>query len=242
MPAAAAALFRDRGARRVLDLGCGTGRWSIPLARAGLRVVGADRSPEMLAVLAGKPGARGVETVRCVAEDPPFARAFDGLLLSHFLHLVDSVPRIAAALARCLRPAALLVVVDSGYLPRPGLEKVAAPVMRHLTGTHRPWPRGEFSRERRLLDELLVGLRESGGSVAGRVEVVPGGTYPVARSLREHLADVRGRVWSAFRAHDPSAIGPAADAAERELLAAGEDLDAPIEELIGVRLLVARAP
>jgi SAM-dependent methyltransferase len=34
---------------RVLELGCGTGRLSIPLARAGLRVVGVDRSAPMLA-------------------------------------------------------------------------------------------------------------------------------------------------------------------------------------------------
>jgi SAM-dependent methyltransferase len=37
------------GARgRVLELGCGTGRISVPLARAGIRVVGIDRSSGML--------------------------------------------------------------------------------------------------------------------------------------------------------------------------------------------------
>src|SRR4051812_12829721 len=34
---------------RVLELGCGTGRLTIPLARAGARVVGIDRSEPMLA-------------------------------------------------------------------------------------------------------------------------------------------------------------------------------------------------
>jgi SAM-dependent methyltransferase len=33
----------------VLELGCGTGRVSLPVARAGVRVVGIDRSTEMLA-------------------------------------------------------------------------------------------------------------------------------------------------------------------------------------------------
>ena len=33
----------------VLELGCGTGRISIPLARAGVSVVGIDRSDAMLA-------------------------------------------------------------------------------------------------------------------------------------------------------------------------------------------------
>lgn len=45
----------------VLELGCGTGRVTLPLAAAGLEVVGLDCSPEMLAVardkLAGLPAA-----------------------------------------------------------------------------------------------------------------------------------------------------------------------------------------
>jgi SAM-dependent methyltransferase len=41
-----------RGARgRVLELGCGTGRVSLPLARAGVSLVGVDRSAPMLARL-----------------------------------------------------------------------------------------------------------------------------------------------------------------------------------------------
>src|SRR3954453_11639837 len=38
---------RARGA--VLELGCGTGRVTLPVARSGARIVGVDRSAEMLA-------------------------------------------------------------------------------------------------------------------------------------------------------------------------------------------------
>jgi len=38
-----------RAKGRVLELGCGTGRVSLPLARAGVSLVGIDRSPSMLA-------------------------------------------------------------------------------------------------------------------------------------------------------------------------------------------------
>src|SRR5580765_5465984 len=45
--------FWERTARQakgpVLELGCGTGRISLPLARAGVSVVGVDRSDPMLA-------------------------------------------------------------------------------------------------------------------------------------------------------------------------------------------------
>lgn len=36
--------------RRIVDLGCGTGKLAIPLAEAGYRVLGIDLSPDMLAV------------------------------------------------------------------------------------------------------------------------------------------------------------------------------------------------
>jgi SAM-dependent methyltransferase len=44
---------------RVLELGCGTGRISIPLARAGVALVGIDRSGPMLARAAARKGRTG---------------------------------------------------------------------------------------------------------------------------------------------------------------------------------------
>jgi SAM-dependent methyltransferase len=41
-------LYGQGSVRRVLDLGCGTGGHSVPLAQRGYHVVGVDRSPEML--------------------------------------------------------------------------------------------------------------------------------------------------------------------------------------------------
>jgi SAM-dependent methyltransferase len=45
MPPEVAELTRDRPARRILELGCGVGRFSRNLARAGHQVVGVDFSP-----------------------------------------------------------------------------------------------------------------------------------------------------------------------------------------------------
>jgi ubiquinone/menaquinone biosynthesis C-methylase UbiE len=45
---------------RLLDLGCGTGRLLVALARRGYRVLGVDLSPEMLRVAAEKAAAAGV--------------------------------------------------------------------------------------------------------------------------------------------------------------------------------------
>ena len=56
----------ELGARRVLDLGCGTGTLAITLAERGLAVVGVDPAAAMLDVAQGKPGA---ESVRWVCGD-----------------------------------------------------------------------------------------------------------------------------------------------------------------------------
>jgi len=69
---------------RLLELGAGTGRISIPLARAGVPVVGIDRSEPMLArarqrVKRGKLQRR-VRLVRGDIRHLPFRRAFDMVL------------------------------------------------------------------------------------------------------------------------------------------------------------------
>jgi SAM-dependent methyltransferase len=49
------------GPARLIDLGCGTGRLIVPLAKAGWRVLGVDLSAEMLAVAREKARAEGAE-------------------------------------------------------------------------------------------------------------------------------------------------------------------------------------
>ena len=48
----------------LLELGCGTGRLLIPLARAGYAVTGVDLSPEMLAIPREKRGAADLAETR----------------------------------------------------------------------------------------------------------------------------------------------------------------------------------
>ena len=69
---------------RVLELGCGTGRLTIPVARAGAQIVGIDRSEPMLArarqrVKRGKLQRR-LQLVRGDIRFLPFRRPFDMVL------------------------------------------------------------------------------------------------------------------------------------------------------------------
>lgn len=228
--------LRALGATRVLDLGCGTGRYAVPLAREGVRVVGADRSPEMLAMLASKEGADRVRVVRCDAEALPFRRAFDAVLFSHFLHLVPSLAKLAAELARVLVPSAHVVLVDTSTGRSPAEIRVLSHVMPRLVADWAPWPQGEISRSRGQLRELLAHL---GGD---EIEIGPLMTFPARTSLREALGHVRARTWWTCRVHPAEAVERAADVAERELVAEGADLDAPLEANAEARLVVGRLP
>jgi SAM-dependent methyltransferase len=62
---------------RVLDLGCGTGRLAIPLARRGKEVTGIDRSPAMLAHAATKAGPLSVRWVAGDFRSYDLGREFD---------------------------------------------------------------------------------------------------------------------------------------------------------------------
>ncbi len=74
------AFFLEHASRcgtHVLDLGCGTGRLAIPLARAGKAVTGIDRSPAMLARAKAKAGALPIRWVEGDFRDCDLGRRFD---------------------------------------------------------------------------------------------------------------------------------------------------------------------
>lgn len=106
---------------RVLELGVGTGRLALPLAAAGLDVVGLDASPAMLAALAAKPGADRITAVLGDMADPPVDGPFAVVLVAYntLFNLVED-----GAQARCLAAAARLlapdgVVVVEAFVPDP---------------------------------------------------------------------------------------------------------------------------
>jgi SAM-dependent methyltransferase len=67
---------------RVLDLGCGTGRLTLALAAAGLRVTGIDPDGGAVATARRKPGAEAVVWVVGTSEQIPPGAGFDAALMT----------------------------------------------------------------------------------------------------------------------------------------------------------------
>ena len=99
----------DLRGRRVLEVGCGIGRFAAALAERGVATVWAvDPSPEMLAV-ARERGGRGVRFKEARAERLPFKDGwFERAVMTLVVHVLDR-PRAFAELRRVLAPEGRLV-------------------------------------------------------------------------------------------------------------------------------------
>jgi SAM-dependent methyltransferase len=114
------------GARRVLDLGCGTGEDAVRLAARGVRVVAIDASADMLRAAQDKARRQNCTTrveFRCLPIERlasvDTGELFDGVL-SNFgaLNCVSDLPAVAEVAAAKLAPGARLVWVMLGrYVP-----------------------------------------------------------------------------------------------------------------------------
>lgn len=103
----------------ILELGCGSGRVMLPLARAGRRVVGVDESPEMLAIARQHLAALGAAGASCelleadsrtLALDERFGMVI--IALNTFLHNATRADQLAtlSAARRHLLPGGRLII------------------------------------------------------------------------------------------------------------------------------------
>lgn len=78
--------------KKILEIGIGTGRIAVPLAKAGYQIVGIERSPDMLKILQRKIAGRKIETIRAVQgdmRDYELREKFDfGFIPFHLFHEV----------------------------------------------------------------------------------------------------------------------------------------------------------
>ncbi len=93
--------------RRVLDLGCGKGRFAAHLKAQGAEVIGLDLSAAML----GR--ATGLDRVQASARRLPFSNAtFDAVVAIEVLEHVGAIGPVLSEARRVLTPGGRLAIVD----------------------------------------------------------------------------------------------------------------------------------
>ncbi len=119
-PGYPARLFDDLGlapGARILEIGCGTGQATVPLAERGYRVVAVELGADMAAVARRNlAGFDAVEVVTAAFEDWPLpAEPFDMVFSATAFHWVDPAVRVVKS-AAALRPGGILATVGTHHI------------------------------------------------------------------------------------------------------------------------------
>ena len=210
----------DLAGRRVLEVGCGTGRLAAALAERGARVWGVDPSPEMLAQARADAGKRvGFKQGR--AEALPFKDGwFERAVLRLVVHLVDR-PRALPELARVLAPGGRAAIAT--FVP----EHFEAYWLTAVFPQIAEIDRARFPEPATLAAELA----DAGfGPVRTRAL-----TQRVRLSRDDALERIRGRYISTLRLLDEETVAAGLVRAEREL-------PARIESVLAWAVLAADRP
>ncbi len=100
---------------RVLEVGCGMGRYTLLLTQRGVRVEGLDLSPVLLERLESYNGGRFDITLHCVDiqnPPPPLYGAYDLVLGFFMLHHVEDLDLTFQSIATLLHPGGRVVFLE----------------------------------------------------------------------------------------------------------------------------------
>ncbi|GAB4352542.1 MAG: hypothetical protein Kow0099_36780 [Candidatus Abyssubacteria bacterium] len=148
-------LFKRRGVKRVLDLGCGSGRHTVYLAKRGFSVWGLDIAPEGIR-LTGEWLRKEKQTAKLalgsIYERLPYrSRFFDAIISTQTLHhaSIEDIRRAIKEMARVLAPGGLIFVTVRAPLPAYGnVEFIAPRTYVPLDGDEKGLPHYIFDQRR----------------------------------------------------------------------------------------------
>jgi SAM-dependent methyltransferase len=210
---------------RLLEVGVGTGRISLPLHRRGHQVVGVDLSGPMLERYRAKAAAAGLPPpalLRADATRLPLRDASVGAVLEvHLLHLVPAWEQALAEARRVLEPGGVVLIGRGGSHrggkgPRARTLARFDELARALGGGPRRVGVDDDARKVRALTAL--------GGTAEPLEPV---VWEEQETFAQALGLVEGRVYSYIWRLPDHVFRTAARRLRTEVEAAHPDLDAP---------------
>jgi SAM-dependent methyltransferase len=173
----------------VLEIGIGTGRIALPLAAAGVRVVGIDLAPGMLARLR----ARQPDLPVAIADAMhlPFGYStFDAVLFVHVLHLLPEPAVVLRAAREVLRPGGRLLYGRQELPASPVLRASAAvgAILAEVSGAER-----ESRSPHERASEAFAEHARAAGVEPVESLLATWEEHTTGRRVLEHVA---GKVWS----------------------------------------------
>lgn len=114
-------IYNDKPQGIVLDLGCGTGRYTIDLLNQSTRVIGLDLSPKMVKIAKKKLGKNSplnhVDFLLGDAEKLPFKRySFDTIICVRVIQHVPDLQKFVNELARILKQDGKVIILTYNLL------------------------------------------------------------------------------------------------------------------------------
>jgi ubiquinone/menaquinone biosynthesis C-methylase UbiE len=209
-----------------LEIGVGTGRIALPLARAGVSIVGVDISREMLRRLIDNAGRSAPPVVIADATRLPFGDGtFTSFIAAHVLHLIPGWKDAIKEALRVLKPGGVLIA-SRGARTKLRQEGASATDSWERQVTHRffteagepPWPPGADK-----IEEVDEHMREHRAEVRELPELLS----QDSSTINAYLAALEAGYWAACWSLDEPTRKRAATAARAWAVGELGDLDEP---------------